>query len=509
MKHCFYKSHAGHDVSGKFARHSSIIRRARRGIVMIWVAIFLSLMVLLVGLSLDAAKVMYVNHQLQNAADAAALAGAQMIKLQPQTAMEQAIETAAANFADKTPVLLRDNPDNDPALDVVLGIYYPQNRQFVPSVMGCNAIKVVARRNADVPDGPVTLNFGPIAGVDAVDIAREAIAISRGGTGAGLIALDTDGIGLELSGTVSLAVGDGEIQVNSYEDGGLPYPAFDVDGTSWTIEAQGINVCGFPDQNFDWEDLPIPVTPEAPFIPDPLCPYGPQDDKCLPAPIWNPASDLSPIDSKGEHVTTVITGTEPGQPAVFFPGYYSGGFDITGGDVVFEPGIYILGGGPKQQKAGLLVSGNANLWAQGVMFYFPPEDPTIPVEPGRLDLSGTGSTVITPAMSEEDFAEVPQCPYGPVPYVYPSGDSQYMTYEDISFFQDRDNDLEARIIGTSGLDIGGTLYFPSNHVELGGDGSSAGNQLIAGSVDVHGTGTWQVNYDGRNKAPGFYSNLVE
>lgn len=476
---------------------------------MIWVAMFLSLLVMILGLSLDAAKVMYVNHQLQNAADAAALAGAQLIKLQPQTAMQQAILTAAANFADNLPVLLRNNPDNNPNLDVVLGIYYPQNRLFVPSVAGCNAIKVVARRNADMPDGPVALNFGPIAGVDSIDIAREAIALSKGGTGAGLIALNDYGIGLELSGNVSLVVGDGEIQVNSYEDGKTPYPAFDVDGTSWTIEAEGINICGYPDENFDWENYPVPVVPESPFIPDPLCPYGSEDDKCLPPPSWNPAEDRSPIDSKGDRVTTVITGTEPGDPCVFEPGYYSGGFDITGGDVVFQPGIYILGGGPKQQKAGLLVSGNANLWAQGVMFYFPPTDPTVPVEAGRLDLTGTGNTVITPAMSADDFAEVPPCPYGSVTYDYPSSDSQYMTYEDMSFFQDRENDEDARIIGTSGLDISGTLYFPSADVELGGDGSSAGNQLIAGSVYVHGTGTWSVNYDGRNKAPGFYSILVE
>lgn len=462
---------------------------------MIWTAMFLSLLVMVVGLSLDAAKVMYVNHQLQNAADAAALAGAQMIRLNPQRAIQQAISTAAANFAGSVPVLLRDNPDNDPDLDVILGRYYGQQRLFVATTISPNAVKVVARRNTDMPDGPVPLNFGPIAGVDSVDISRFAIGLSQGGTGAGLIALATDGIGLELSGNVSLYVGDGEIQVNSYEDGGQPYPALDIDGTSWTIEADQINVCGFADQNFDWENFPVPLQEEAPEMFDPLCPDGPGGEKCLPEPTWNPAADLSPLDDKGVHVTTTITGGTH----VIEPGYYSGGFDISGGDVVFKPGIYILGGGPKQQPSGLVVSGNANLCAKGVMFYI--------TEEGRVDLAGSGNTVLSPPINPDEADEDDDLTFCDPGFSYPT--NMDWTYQDITFFQDRDNTQEARIIGTSLLDITGTLYFPNNHVELGGDGSSAGNQLIAHSIDVHGTGTWTVNYDGRNRAAGFYSILVE
>ena len=49
-----------------------------RGVALIWVAILALVLILIVGLSLDVAKVSLVAHQLQNAADAAALAGARL-----------------------------------------------------------------------------------------------------------------------------------------------------------------------------------------------------------------------------------------------------------------------------------------------------------------------------------------------------------------------------------------------------------------------------------------------
>jgi len=53
------------------SRRSDIPRQRHlryRGIAYIWVAIFLLLFILLVGLTLDTAKVLLVAHQLQNAA---------------------------------------------------------------------------------------------------------------------------------------------------------------------------------------------------------------------------------------------------------------------------------------------------------------------------------------------------------------------------------------------------------------------------------------------------------
>lgn len=65
-------------LSTKHVRH--------RGVALIWSAILMMLMILLIGLSLDTAKVALVNHQLHNAADAGALAGCRIVKTEPDRA---------------------------------------------------------------------------------------------------------------------------------------------------------------------------------------------------------------------------------------------------------------------------------------------------------------------------------------------------------------------------------------------------------------------------------------
>lgn len=153
------------------------------------------MLILFVGVGMDMAKIFLVVHQLQNAADASALAGAQLVKFDQVTARQQAITIAFANFADGTAVQLLDNPDYDPSGDIVIGVYYPQREypaiKFEPITSideFANAVKVVARRIEGSPDGPVPLNFGPIVHIDNVGLTRDAIAMSSGGTGAGLIA---------------------------------------------------------------------------------------------------------------------------------------------------------------------------------------------------------------------------------------------------------------------------------------------------------------------------------
>ena len=96
----------------------------RRGAVYIWVAVFLLLFILLIGLVLDTAKVYYVKHQLQNAADAAALAGARVIKEDTYNARVIAANISSANDADGSAVLLNLNDAaNDPNGDIVIGRY--------------------------------------------------------------------------------------------------------------------------------------------------------------------------------------------------------------------------------------------------------------------------------------------------------------------------------------------------------------------------------------------------
>jgi len=77
-------------------------------------------------------------------------------------------------------------------------------------------------------------------------------------------------------------------------------------------------------------------------------------------------------------------------------------------------------------------------------------------------------------------------------------------------YQDPYNTSPARIIGTSNTILVGTIYFPFNHLDVGGEGYSVGTQLIVESIKIHTSGEGVViNYDGRNRAPGGKSYLVK
>ncbi len=90
------------------------LRRNERGVVIIWSAFFMIMMLGFVALGIDVAKIMATRTELQNAADAAALAGASALdlvtgQLMPDTAVARAQSTALRNraFVDSpTPITL-------------------------------------------------------------------------------------------------------------------------------------------------------------------------------------------------------------------------------------------------------------------------------------------------------------------------------------------------------------------------------------------------------------------
>ncbi|UCC97444.1 MAG: pilus assembly protein, partial [Phycisphaerales bacterium] len=215
----------------------------RRGVVLVWTAILLLLMILLVGLSLDSGKVALTYHQLHNAADAGALAGCRLVKVDPDEARRMAQMVAAMNLADTIPVLLDLNTSNSPDGDIIIGqygydrdlglsVFVPYDPAFPTPV---NALAVIASRDP-AHGGSLPLNFGAIADVPTVDLTGwwegksgpYAIAVTVGGTGAGLICLREDYTGLELGGggyltvnSTTSNVNDGAIQINSFDEGGL------------------------------------------------------------------------------------------------------------------------------------------------------------------------------------------------------------------------------------------------------------------------------------------------
>lgn len=58
------------------------------------------------------------------------------------------------------------------------------------------------------------------------------------------------------------------------------------------------------------------------------------------------------------------------------------------------------------------------------------------------------------------------------------------------------------LIGTSNMNLEGTYYFPVAPVEIGGDGISLGNMMIAWTFWIHGRVRWQIPLTRIPRLPG-------
>ena len=179
--------------------------RGSRGVATILVvgvvAVFL-IFFLVVGI--DFAYIYVVRGQMQNAADAAALAGAAVLTpliddvssaYEQEDAREETWVFACKNFAAGDPVYLVSgagsecddppppdlNDSNADGGDIIVG-HWDADTGFTRATgttgLLINAVKVVARRTADSPDtgGPVSLFFGHLVDWPVMGVSRIAIA---------------------------------------------------------------------------------------------------------------------------------------------------------------------------------------------------------------------------------------------------------------------------------------------------------------------------------------------
>jgi Flp pilus assembly protein TadG len=459
----------------------------RRGIALVWFAIMGMTLMLMLILAVDQAHLGRATRELYNTADASALAGALFVRQDQNMARMKAQEIAGLSDVFHSPITLNLNEANDPTGDIVLGVWDRETRTFTPDTEEPNAVEVNARRDDEHGNALPLFLTGFVKPFTTSQIARRAIAMSAGGTGAGLIVLDPESdCAFLVHGNIDLTLiactaaeedggefgceaaaenGEAAIQVDSNSD-----CAACANGTAVHIEAPTLNIVGEdPGICLDGSpDLDIPeINTDMPYIPDPLA--------GVPEPT-QPSPNLGNIK---------------GASGYFPPGYYAGGIDQQGNNALClgpepytcppppgfepdfstdEPAIYYLKG------AGLQNNGNAQLYAYQVMFF---------VKEGPVTLNGTGVQIIIPA----DIDTGGQ-------------------YGGISIFQARDNTTPAVINGTSDMILQGTYYFPVAHLTLGGTGIAVGNQLISWQLEVAGTGEWTINYDGRNPAPGIEVFLV-
>jgi len=421
--------------------------RCRRGIAAVWIVLICVFLVGMIGLAVDAAYIFFTGQQLQDAADAAALAGAQKIcwgTLDQARALAQT--TAASNWAANTPVLLSLNEENAAAGDIVIGRFRRSSQTFKPTLTGANAIKVMASR-PDLGSGRLGLFFGPLFGLADVGLTRGAIAMTIDGNGAAILCLNpTAPRALNIHGSLSVIVTDGAIHVNSTD----PDAAVFGGGTGVELDVSDINIgCDYPEGyspiddsiNFDGN-----LNDAAPYQEDPLLflqDHVPPAGTPLASPSGNATADIT-ID----------------------PGYYPDGIKWNSGTLRLNPGVYAFEGDGLQITGGNFIAGD---FSQG-----PPDGVLIYVNGGKkakIKLTGNGITKIAPMTS------------GP--------------YAGVSLWQDVNCTNDAVINGTDQMSLGGTLYLPGAHLTLTGTAESYGNQVIANTVEIGGSSFIRIDYDGR------------
>ena len=292
-------------------------RRKEKGMVLVWVALTGMVLILVVALAGDTAHVYLAGHQLQNAADAAALAGVWEVRdTDKAIAHDAARDVALENNAGRKTVQLADNYGNAAGGDIVIGFYDSGSGTFTPTLASPNAVQVHARRTSDSPAGALPLIFGPALNVNSSNVSRTATAVMGGpSVEAGLILLNrqdpSTGALIGSGSNVKINIPNGAIQINSDSDNGLHWTG------NPTIVAEGLFIGGVQP---DAEDILVGgvLGLNSPPVDDPLG--------------W------LPIPEKGPTQTPTGTQTE------LEPGYYNNNFPGNR-NIKLKKGIYFIDGG--------------------------------------------------------------------------------------------------------------------------------------------------------------------
>ncbi len=173
-------------------------RRPRRGAIVVFVAVLLIPLLALVAFAVDIGYIKVIHGELQNAADAAALAGTSQLLDRDElkglppgvsqaaeiaSARTEAIKFALANTAGNVALQIDANNSNDPNGDIVIGhLANPQdpNSPMSFTTYPYNSVKVRVRRT-NAKNGPINLFFARYLGHQKVGLETTATATYEAG----------------------------------------------------------------------------------------------------------------------------------------------------------------------------------------------------------------------------------------------------------------------------------------------------------------------------------------
>ncbi len=174
-------------ISERQARRRLI--KGERGAVAVTVAILSVVLFSIAALALDISNAMVARNELQNVADASALAGARQLgllyqalpqgtpyttyQLNSPTVVTDAVQSVALqNHARQVAISIN-------TADIVIGVWNSTTRTLTPGNIGPTGVRVTARRDASA-NGPVATWLAGIMGINQMDVVTTATAALTG-----------------------------------------------------------------------------------------------------------------------------------------------------------------------------------------------------------------------------------------------------------------------------------------------------------------------------------------
>jgi hypothetical protein len=463
---------------------STISRRLRRsdkrGQVLVLFAGGLVALLVIAALAFDAGMMLVERRDEQNAADAAALAGARHIIANPSEAEPAARQIALLNGYD------HDAADENVYVHIppIHGAYagFPgfievQIEATRPSIFGGIVGKAswpigayaVATNSQNLTFPFSMLSLDPTA-CKAIHVSGSGVIEAYGNIQSNSNGSDCPGDPVSFSrtggSTINVIAPDATCRaVGEIQDAGS--------GSMTCIQSPGSFALPDPLQNLD--------PPAKPALADPMQFVGPgtapsEPPRYCPGSISNAPDELSPALCRLGNPS----GTYSGLSWILYPGLYPGGLEVSANTTAYlMPGIYWIGGGGVDVGGGGSIFSIATetdatpnvadaTWGGGVLIY----NSSLPASAGGpFILNSSGATMKLKMLDA------------------PTGDPNEI-YDTMVIFQDRALTTSVTLNGSSsGTELTGIIYVPEGQVKLNGNGGTLlVDQVIAGTYDINGNG---------------------
>jgi hypothetical protein len=453
-------------------------RTREDGQVLVLFAGGLVALLVIAALAFDAGMMLVERRDEQNAADAAALAGARHVLTDPVAADAAARDIALANGYD------------DAASDEAVYVYIPPIHGEYAGYPGFIEVQIEATRpsifggiigKAAWPVGAYAvatnaqnLTF-PFSMLALNETACKAIQVSGGGVIEAYANIQSNSDGSDCAGDPVGFSRTGGSTINVYADDATCRSV----GLIQDAGSSGSMTCAKSPNSFALPDplraLPAPTKPPlaAPML---FAGTGTPPANPKNCPGGTPApSEASPVICK-----LAPTGAYSDLPWILYPGLYPGGLDVTADTTAYlMPGIYWIGGGGLRVATGgslftieTETDANADVslatWGGGVLIY----NSQLPAAAGGpIVLDGSAATMKLQALD--------------VPDTDPDA-----IYNDIVIFQDRAVTTTVTLNGSSSVtEVQGVIYVPGGEVKLNGNGGTLiVDQIIANTFLIDGGG---------------------